>query len=131
MFNKKIDRTTPKYSLELDLKQSSSIVEKVKNNDVYAQNLYAALCNNDFQKKDVWAILSNTTWSCSWRYAGGIISDIRNNGSYIDWYCSGIETKGYQDDLDKPLESGYQPESVVTEEIANDLNTIGWIVVTD
>lgn len=35
-------------------------------------------------------------WSCSWRTAGGYISDIRNmnhgtNEMYMDYYCSGNE----------------------------------------
>jgi hypothetical protein len=77
------------YNLEYDLRTSDYIVEKCKE-DYYAQNLYAALCNNDFVKNDVWPLLTDKRWSCSWRYAGGIIAHIKQEGDYIEWYCSGI-----------------------------------------
>ena len=87
-----------KFSLEDDLKKSQFIVEKCKNSDKYAQNLYATLCNNDFVKNEPWPILKQETWSCSWRYAGGIIADIRQQGDYMDWYCSGINEGDFDDD---------------------------------
>jgi hypothetical protein len=90
---------------------------------VYAQNLYAALCNNEFVKNDVWPLLKGDTWGCSWRYAGGIIADIREEGDYIDWYCSGTtreELNGVGGD--------YVREGEVTDQIRQDLKSIGWIV---
>ena len=77
-------------NLEYDLRSTEWILEKVRSSVSYAQNLYAALCNNDFQKLDVMPILTDKFWSCSWRYAGGIVADMRQQGDYIDWYCSGI-----------------------------------------
>ena len=108
--------------MEWDLRTTDWILEKVRNSDTYAQNLYAAICNNEFQKLDVFPILADKTWSCSWRYAGGIIADMRQEGDYINWYCSGIR------DVDGP-DDGYEAESVVTDEIRKDLERLGWRVL--
>ena len=108
--------------MEWDLRTTAWILEKVRNSDTYAQNLYAAICNNEFQKLDVFPILADKTWSCSWRYAGGIIADMRQEGDYINWYCSGIR------DVDSP-DDGYVAESVVTDEIHMDLERLGWRVL--
>jgi hypothetical protein len=106
-----------KNNLEYDLRSNEHIAEKCKN-EGYAQNLYAALCNNEFMRNEMWPILKGETWHCSWRYAGGIIADILQRGDYMDWYCSGI---GEND-------KGYVPESEVTDEIREDLLSIGWLV---
>ena len=109
----------PTNNLEYDIKESF-IADKVKNSEVYSQNLYAALCNNQFCKKDaIFEILKEEYYSCSWRYAGGIISDIRGHGDYLDWYCSGIGI----------AEPDHVGEGYITEEVLQDLNKIGWIVV--
>ena len=111
-------------NLEWDIMTTKWFTDKVQSSDVYAQNLYAAFCNNEFQKLDVVPILKNQTWSCSWRSAGGIISEIRGEGDYMDWYCSGI--------MSDPVEKiGYVAESVITNEIREDLKKIGWIVIKD
>ena len=55
-------------SLDEDIRRTDWMVEKIINNDVYAQHLYAALCNNVFIKNESWFILKNAEWSCSWRY---------------------------------------------------------------
>jgi len=100
-----------KHDLDLDLIRSDYIVEKCRN-PVYAQNLYAAMCNRWFEKGDI-------KWMTSWRAAGGIVAGIRNcREDYMDWYCTGI----YLD------EDGYVPEGTVTEEIAMDLFRLGWTV---
>ena len=123
------------YNLEYDLRSTDWIVEKCKN-DFYAQNLYAAMCNNDFAKftqngnqMETFRNLTGEYWSCSWRYAGGIVAHLRGEGDYIDWYCSGIRNDGYQDDLDVVMPDQHVSESVVTEEIRNDLAKLGWIVI--
>ena len=77
-----------KNNMEYDLRSTEWILEKVRVGDSYAQNLYAAICNNNFQKLDVMPILKNQTWSASWRSAGGIIANMREQGDYIDWYVS-------------------------------------------
>jgi hypothetical protein len=111
-----------KDNMEYDLRSTDWILEKVRASKVYAQNLYAAICNNDFQKLDVMPILKNQTWSASWRSAGGIVANMRQEGDYIDWYCSGIR------DIDAEP-NGYVSEMVVTDEIREDLKQLGWIVV--
>jgi hypothetical protein len=124
-----VDPAWQKDNMQYDLRSTEWILEKVRTNENYAQNLYAAICNNDFQKLDVIPILKNQTWSASWRSAGGIIADMREQGDYIDWYCSGIgnDESGYG--LDHRQATGYVPEGVVTEEIKNDLKTLGWVVL--
>ena len=132
-------------NMEYDLVTTDWILEKVRADRAYAQNLYAAMCNNEFQKNDVWPRLADKRWGCSWRSAGGIIADMRQQGDYIDWYCSGIRNGPYDDSLNDEdyaqlgkeqqeyyLETKpYVSESVVTDEIRKDLLQLGWLVVDD
>ena len=118
-------------NMEYDLLTTDWILEKVRTTDSYAQNLYAAICNNDFIKMEVIPILRQNPdkdyWSASWRYAGGIIADMRQEGDYIDWYCSGIG-----DGLgngDATGVKGYVPEGCITDEIRSDLQRLGWAIV--
>jgi hypothetical protein len=111
-----------KNNLEYDLRSSEYIVEKCKNR-AYAQNIYAALCNNEFQRNDVMPILKDETWSCSWRYAGGIVADLRGEGDYLDWYCTGIRHD------DGELTNSYIGEGQVTDEVKEDFFKLGWLVV--
>lgn len=121
-----------KNNMEYDLRSSKELCDKVKQYDNYAQNLYAAMCNMQWQSREFWQEMKGETWSCSWRHAGGIIADMQEKGDYIDWYCSGIgsQESGYGLDNHKPKldEDGrcYVPEGVVTEEIELDLNRLGW-----
>lgn len=120
-----------KNNMEYDMRTCDWILEKVRSSDTYAQNLYAAMCNNDFQKLDVLPILKDETWGASWRSAGGIIADMRQEGDYIDWYCSGIRggpLGGASDENDWDKKK-YVPEGYVTDEIRNDLQSLGWAVV--
>jgi hypothetical protein len=121
---REVDTEWQKDNLEYDLRSTDWILEKVRSNETYAQNLYAAMCNREFIRNDVWPILSEKKWSCSWRYAGGIVAHMQEKGDYIDWYCSGIR------DSDSP-DNGFVAESVVTDEIKADLLKLGWIVVED
>jgi hypothetical protein len=75
----------------------------------------------------MWPILKEEYWSCTWRYAGGIIADMQQQGDYIDWYCSGIGDGLGNGDEDGSR--GYVGEGLVTDEIEQDLKTLGWIVV--
>lgn len=105
------------FNLERDLQRSDKIIEKVK--DIkYAQALYASLCNNEWLPKDVMELLKGQGYSCSWRYAGGIVSRLRGHGDYMEFYCSGIDDLAY-------------PEGTVTDEIMQDLNEIGWVLKSD
>lgn len=117
------------HNMEYDLLTTDWILEKVRASDRYAQNLYAAMCNRDFQKLEVLPILKEQTWGCSWRYAGGIIADMKQKGDYINWYCSGIGSGLGNGDEDGT--KGYVSESIVTEEIEEDLKTLGWIVLDE
>lgn len=129
---------TDQDSLEYDLRTTEWVIEKVKSDKVYAQHLYAAMCNNDFQRNDVWPILTGKTWSCSWRHAGGIIANIRGEGDYLDWYCSGIVGEDddrwnnlSEDSKKRILETrAHVAESDVTDEIRKDLFKLGWLVIS-
>ena len=96
--------------LKQDLQNNSTILAKINTSEVYSQNLYAALCNNRF-------FYDNQEWTCSWRMAGNILSDLKNGDGYLDWYCSGISDR-----------QGFVSEGTVTDEITMDLIRIGWIV---
>jgi hypothetical protein len=130
-----LDPTWQKDNMEYDLRSTKWICDKVKASENYAQNLYAAMCNMQFQKLAVMPILKEQLWSCSWRHAGGIIADMREEGDYIEWYCSGIgsQDQGYglaavMPETD-PDGRTYVPESIVTEEVRIDLQQLGWVPV--
>jgi hypothetical protein len=125
-----------KNNMSYDLCTTDWILAKVRASETYSQNLYAAMCNNSFQRLDVWPILKDEYWSCSWRSAGGIIADMRQQGDYIDWYCSGMgglnqDYEGNESDEDWQKRTSYVPECTVTEEIEQDLNKLGWRVIRD
>jgi hypothetical protein len=92
-------------NMEADMANSPIIKEKVKD-QLYAVNLYRIMCNNEFtcaKKKE--------PWSCTWRSAGAIVAELRDIGEdYMDFYCSGNE-------------------SMVDEEVEQDLKNLGWTVV--
>ncbi len=127
-------------NMEYDLLTTDWILEKARTRDDYAQNLYAAMCNNGFIKLEVIPVLKGEEWSCSWRYAGGIIADMRQEGDYIDWYCSGIRDVGVYAPAEENEEfteeqkarmavvEKYVPEGRITDEIRNDLQRLGWAV---
>jgi hypothetical protein len=123
---RKQDPEWQKNNLEHDLCNTEWILKKVRESEMYAQNLYAAMCNTDFIKNEVFHILKEELWCCSWRYAGGIIADMREEGDYMDWYCSG---SGWLDDEGNM--KSHVREGVVTEEIREDLLKLGWIVRED
>ncbi len=111
------------YNLERDLRSTNWMIDKIRTKEIYAQNLYAALCNNEYAPKDVWGILKNIHWDCSWRYAASLIAEIREDESYLDWYCSGTGFQGIDF-------TGFVEESYVTPEIESDFDQIGWLLVT-
>ena len=127
-------------NMEYDLLTTDWILEKVRTDEAYAQNLYAAMCNNSFIKLEVISVLKGEEWTASWRYAGGIVADMRQEGDYIDWYCSGIRDIGvYSPDKEneeltegqlvrKAVVDRYVPEGCITDEIRNDLQRLGWAI---
>jgi len=114
-----------KDNLEYDLRSTRWICDRTKSTKTYAQNLYAALCNQEWQRNDVWPRLKDKRWSCSWRYAGGIVAHMREEGDYIDWYCSGIQ--GEPDEA--WIDLGHVTEGTVTDQIRKDLFRLGWLPV--
>lgn len=116
------DKEWQKDNLEFDLRSTDWICKKTCESDSYAQNLYAALCNNGFIKKELWNLIKGDEWHSSWRHAGGIVADMRGTGDYIDWYCSGIKDEYASN-------KGYVGEGDVTEEVKNDINKLGWMIV--
>ena len=80
------------------------LVPKLKKDKEFATDVYRALCNMRWRSK--WTPFK---YSCSWRYAGGLIAKLRDQGEdYIDFYCSGDEGK-------------------VTDEVRKIFNQLGWI----
>jgi hypothetical protein len=124
-----VDPAWQKDNMEYDLRSTQWILDKVRASESYAQNLYAAMCNMQFIKLDIIPILKDQRWSASWRHAGGIVADMRQEGDYIDWYCSGIGNVDSGYGLDHRPGNGYVPEGVVTEEIMEDLKQLGWVPV--
>lgn len=94
----------------IDIESTAWIRDKIQASEVYAQHLYAAVCNNKFQRNEILPILKDQTWSTSWRSAAGAIANIQNGGDYLELYCTGQEGK-------------------VTPEIKQDLFKLGWVVV--
>jgi len=73
--------------------------------------------NNDKVCVELWSALANVDWyhpekhleaSYSFRAAGGLIAEIKGEGDYMDWYCSG-------------------PYAEVSDRIAHALRKEGWI----
>jgi hypothetical protein len=111
-------------NLEYDLRSTDWILEKARASESYSQNLYAAMCNNTFKNKN------EKKWFCSWRYAGGIVADMRQEGDYIDWYCSGIRDVSYDEEENESWDGrSFVSESTVTDEIKEDLRKLGWEVI--
>ena len=93
--------------LEEDIRADAEIMQKMQD-DLYAKSVYGALCNVRWQPKEVFDVLKDDWWACSWRYAGGIVAELRNQDEdYLDFYCSG-------------------GEGIVQDDIAEDFARIGW-----
>lgn len=112
------------HDLRTDLDNSILIMNKIKN-DVYAQNLYAALCNVQWVHKDILSILKDDFWGISWRAAGSLVANLRNKHglkeNYLNYYCSGI-----LEDVPNGnhLRSAFEGE--IKDEIKKDLSDLGW-----
>lgn len=89
----------------------------IQNDIKLAEKFYSALCNITWKHKG-----TNEEYSCSWRYSGGLIAEIRNLGEgYLDFYCAGNE--GHVDLLVELLmfKIGWVP---VIEERYRDMNSL-------
>lgn len=103
--------------------QQEDLIEKIKNSsflerfsdEIFAQNWYAALCNNEYLVDGKWL------YSTSWRSAGAIVAEIRNTfgfakgEDYMDWYCSGYDHQ-----------KGFVPEVHITPEVKTCMKEIGF-----
>lgn len=111
-----------------ELQRCEWFIEKIRDRNDYAQNVYAAFCNMRWQPLDVFPILKDEYWSISWRSAGSTVAHFVGQGDYLDWYCSGIssiddEGNIIQDFIDKK----YVAEGEVTDEILADFSSLGWV----
>ncbi|MCP4649572.1 MAG: hypothetical protein GY853_05775 [PVC group bacterium] len=83
-------------------KQLTALKNKAKD-DGYANALYASLCNMKWYNRK-----SNDEYSCTWRYAGGLVARLRNDGeNYLDFYLNGNEGK-------------------IRDDVYHDLGRLGW-----
>ena len=119
-----------------DIYKDAEILSKIRTRDDYAQNLYAAWCNMQWCPKELWPTLrqdpEKDLWSASWRGAGGLIAQIRGEGDYMDWYCSGmggLATYDITEGEEYMAKKNYVSEGSVTDEIATDLDKLGWFPV--
>jgi len=119
-----------------DIYRDDEVLNKIRTREDYAQNLYAAWCNMQWCPKELWPILrqdpDKDLWSASWRGAGGIIAQFRKEGDYMDWYCSGmggVATYDLQEGEEYMAQKKYVPEGTITDEIAADLDRLGWFPV--
>ena len=121
------DPAWAEHNLEHDLRADPELCARAKQDNIFAQNLYAALCNTVWRRDDdVERKLTGETWSCSWRAAGGVVADMREEGDYIDWYMSGMNPHDDNFDWD-----GSVPEGKVTDDIRTVLKSLGWSQVDD
>ena len=112
--------------LEQDLWRSDEFLHKIRTRPDYAQNVYAALCNMRWQPAEVWPMLKDEWWSCSWRGAGGLVARFIGSGDYMDWYCSGIQDYSSDEADARFVTGGYVEEGSVTEEVRADFAKLGW-----
>jgi hypothetical protein len=92
---------------ETDLLNSSDIMNLVMD-ETFAKNFYASLCNKIWVKND-------EKFDASWRYAGGLVANLRNvggglNEDYLDFYLSGNEGEVFPDVLDVLSKLGWTPK---------------------
>jgi hypothetical protein len=80
-----------------------SMKDRVQDLD-FATDLYRALCNMRWQSKTE----PENIYSCSWRYAGGLVANLRGQGEdYLDFYCS-------------------DREGTITDEVKHFFDASGW-----
>jgi len=74
------------HDLEYDLR---ALADLAGHDDGFADELYCALCNVDWVHDD------GTEWSASWRYAAGVVAELRGRDEgYLDFYCSPSGAEG-------------------------------------
>lgn len=100
---------TEDVNLELELYQAKHIVHMCQRDpDGFGKNLYRALCNITWKH-----VKSGQTYSCSWRYAGGVVSTLSYGiDDHMMFYCSGNE-------------------GTVTDDVLTELDKLGWLPTED
>lgn len=80
-----------RFNLEQDLYANAALLAQIETDRSLADELYAALCNNQFRHREMHP--DAPFWSCSWRYAGGIVAELTDPSryDYLDFYCGGNE----------------------------------------
>ena len=111
---KKLKRYKKKEETRRDIyPYLTQLSHKLKEDIGYAEAMYASLCNMKWKH-----ISSGDIYSCTWRYAGGLIAELRDKGeNYLDFYCNGKE--GYvREDIIKDLRQlGWKPKPWTEEEL--------------
>ena len=92
-------------SLELELYQAKHIVKRCSDDPKgFATDLYSALCNITWKHKE-----TGNNFSCSWRYAGGIVSTMSHSvDDHMIYYATGNE-------------------GTVTDDVLTELDKLGWV----
>ncbi len=126
---------------ESQVRNDPEIMEKLLTRDDYAQNFYAAFCNMDWCRTELFDLIrADKLLTYSWRGAGGLVAGLRNQGeSYIDYYCSGIKPGGLNFPDEEAMMASdrryelkrFVPEGTVTGEIRADLLRLGWTPIPD
>ena len=103
-----VDYNSYPYDLECDLYNMLEIQTNIKD-DLFAAALYVSMCNMQWQHKENSELGLHTLlttdrddhWSCTWRYSGTIVADLRNKfyhkhevETYLDWYPMNGNPKG-------------------------------------
>ena len=66
-----------------------ALAPRARDDTAFADELYCAFCNADWVHDD------GTEWHGSWRYAAGVVADLRDHGEcYLDFYCSPSGAEG-------------------------------------
>lgn len=92
------------YKLEKNFERCLHILFPRLLDDNYARKMYGALCSMRWRNLE-----TREVYSCSWRYAGGLVAGARyKKEHYLDFYCGGNE-------------------GVIDTEIEKDLGELGWV----
>lgn len=108
-----MDRDTRRANREFDL-ALTALQPQVQQSTDFAGKLYAALCNVTWEH----AKEPGLEFSCSWRAAGAIVSDLvegRGCGDYLDFYTSALRNSAPE-------------EGWVAPEVEEALAKLGWVV---
>lgn len=105
--------------LEQNIKNTKWLVQKIKKNQFYAQNLYAALCYHTFVKANAYDILCANHVTINSLAAAQLMIEFYPETIELDW----IPTNVYK------IAAGFVRPGYITSEVAQDLNQLGWKVI--